>query len=230
MKGNIQQCLIGTLIILMLSMLTGCSSISRINEQESAPHYQPPKPQTYVFECNDRYSFVARQENKVVWLFLPYKTVNLPQVPADTGLKYSDGEITFRLENDKAKLESENNHYEDCLNNRARAIWEHAKLNGVDFRAVGNEPGWYLEIYEGNKILFVADYGKVRYNDYYLPKPEIIPHARKTVYTFVIDEHELEITIEGRLCSDTMVDEQYESTVTIDLDGKKYHGCGRPLH
>jgi uncharacterized membrane protein len=230
MKVNIHQFIIGTLIVLLLYMLTGCSSMSRTNEQDNTPHSQPPKPQTYVFECDDTYSFVARQEKKVVWLFLPHKTVNLPQVAADTGLKYSDREITFWLENDKAKLESENKHYEDCQNNRARAIWEHAKLNGVDFRAVGNEPGWYLEIYEGRKIRFVADYGKVRYNDYYLPKPEVIPHALKTVYTFVIDEHELEITIEGKSCRDTMVDEQYESTVTVDLDGKKYHGCGRPLH
>jgi uncharacterized membrane protein len=218
------------LIALMLSMLTGCSTINGTNEQDNVSHYQPPEPQTYVFECDDNYSFVARQANKVVWLFLPHKTVNLPQVPADSGLKYSEGKITFWLGNDNAKLESENKHYEDCLNNRARAIWEHAKLNGVDFRAVGNEPGWYLEIYEGRKIRFVADYGEVRYNDFYLPDPQIIPHARKTIYTFVIDEHELEITIKGELCRDTMVDEQYESTVTVDLDGKKYHGCGRPLH
>ena len=211
-------------------MLTGCSSIPCPSDQDSTSYSQPPKPQTYVFECDDTYSFVARQENKSIWLFLPYETVNLSQVPTDSGFKYSDGRIAFWLNNDKAILESDKRAYGNCPNNRARAIWEHAKLNGVDFRAVGNEPGWYLEIYEGRKIRFVTNYGKVRYNDYYLPKPEIIPHALKTVYTFVIDEQELEITIEGKSCRDTMVDEQYESTVTVDLDGKKYHGCGRPLH
>jgi uncharacterized membrane protein/membrane-bound inhibitor of C-type lysozyme len=230
MRGSIHKYIIGAIILLMMSMLTGCTSLPRTGEQDSVTLSHPPKPQTYVFECEDKYSFVARHENQVVWLFLPHKTVNLHQAPSDSGLKFCDGKNTFWLENNNATLAYGNEYYQDCPNNRARAIWEHAKLNGVDFRAVGNEPGWYMEIYESNKLLFVADYGEVRYDDFYLPEPEVFPHARKTIYIFAIDEHELEITIEGKLCHDTMVEEQYESKVTVNLDGKKYHGCGKPLH
>ena len=230
MKGLTYRHISGVLIILFLSMLTGCSIISESNDQYSLSRSQPSKPRTYVFECDDTYTFVARQENKSIWLFLPYKTVNLPQTTTDSGLMFSNGQISFWLDTEKAKLKSGNRLYDNCLNNRARAIWEHAKLNGVDFRAVGNEPGWYLEIYEGNKIRFVADYGKVRYKDINLPDPQIIPNTHKTVYTFVIDEHVLEISIEAKLCRDTMVDEQYENTVIVNLDDKKYIGCGRPLH
>lgn len=39
-----------------------------------------------------------------------------------------------------------------CKNNRAEAIWEDAKLRGVDFRAVGNEPGWHLELTAGERL------------------------------------------------------------------------------
>ena len=54
--------------------------------------------------------------------------------------------------------------HKDCKNNLRKAIWEHAKLNGVDFRAVGNEPGWVLEISNKTEILFTTDYGQSHYN------------------------------------------------------------------
>jgi membrane-bound inhibitor of C-type lysozyme len=230
MKRNSHQYAFQTVSLLLLLILAGCSGTPKTFDQKNNSLSQSQKPQTYVFKCDDSYNFVARQDNDIIWLFLPYKTVKLPQVPSGSGFKYSNGEITFWLENDKAKLETGEKQFQSCQNNRARAIWEHAKLNGVDFRAVGNEPGWYLEIYEGRKVRFIADYGIVRYNDFDLPDPQIDPEARKTLYTFVLDEHELEIIIEGKTCRDTMIDEQYESTVTVNLDGKIYHGCGRPLH
>ncbi len=43
--------------------------------------------------------------------------------------------------------------YLDCTYDRRASIWEHAKLSGVDFRAVGNEPGWVLEVREGDVCL-----------------------------------------------------------------------------
>ncbi len=38
--------------------------------------------------------------------------------------------------------------------------WHAAKLRGVAFRAIGQEPGWLLEIKNGEEILIVTDYGK----------------------------------------------------------------------
>lgn len=59
--------------------------------------------------------------------------------------------------------------------------WEEAKRRGVDFRAVGDEPGWWLEIERGERIEFVTDYGATRV---YTPGPEprIDPQARGTPY------------------------------------------------
>ena len=39
-------------------------------------------------------------------------------------------------------------------------VWHAAKLRGVAFRAIGQEPGWLLEITNGEEILLVTDYGK----------------------------------------------------------------------
>jgi membrane-bound inhibitor of C-type lysozyme/uncharacterized membrane protein len=188
-----------------------------------------PRTQTYVYECNDGYGFVARIEGEKAWLFLPNGTISLPPVRSASGARYSDGSITFWSKGEEALLETDENSHRNCRNNRRKAIWEDAKLNGIDFRAVGNEPAWYLEIRTGDKIVFVGDYGQSRYQ-FVTPEPRIDQQSRITIYEAQEGEHQAVIRIEGRACGDTMSDETFESTVTVTLDGKKYRGCGRALH
>jgi hypothetical protein len=44
----------------------------------------------------------------------------------------------------------------------ARNVWHAAKLRGVAFRAIGQEPGWLLEMTPGEKILLVTNTGQTR--------------------------------------------------------------------
>ena len=46
-----------------------------------------------------------------------------------------------------------------CVRDTVAAVWEDARIRGVDYRAVGNEPGWHLEIVENGRTVFVGDYG-----------------------------------------------------------------------
>jgi hypothetical protein len=41
----------------------------------------------------------------------------------------------------------------------ARNVWHAAKLRGVAFRAIGQEPGWLLEMTTGEKILGAGNWG-----------------------------------------------------------------------
>jgi membrane-bound inhibitor of C-type lysozyme len=185
--------------------------------------------QTFVYECGEEYEFVARVEGEKAWLFLPGRTVPLPQVPSGAGAKYSNGQITYWNKGEEALiLFGEQDRY-SCRNNRQRAVWEHAKLNGVSFRAVGNEPGWHLEIYMGERIVLVTDYGESRL-EFAVPEPETDPRARTTTYRIQDGEHDLTILIEGKPCQDTMSGEEFDSTVTVTLDGRTLLGCGRALH
>ena len=186
-------------------------------------------PQTFVYECGDGYSFTARVGEKNAWLFLPNQSVNLPLVSSDSDSKYSQGLIVYRAKGDKAVIEVGGNRHADCFNNRAKAIWEGAKLRGVDYRARGNEPGWHLEISKGDKIVFVADYGNNVYT-FVAPQPVVNQDARKTIYKVLDDQHIMEVLIEGRPCSDTMSGEPFDTTATVILDSKKYRGCGMALH
>jgi uncharacterized membrane protein len=184
---------------------------------------------TAVYECPGGGGFVARIQGDTAWLFLPGNTVAATHVPAASGAKYTDGEATYWSHGDEASIEAPGFEAGECRNNRRAAIWEHAKLNGVDFRAVGNEPGWHLEIRRGRSIVFVTDYGQARYE---FPAPELDEDRdrARAVYRTGDGDHELVVQLEGRRCLDTMADDEYETTVTVTLDGHEVRGCGRPLH
>jgi len=107
------------------------------------------------------------------------------------------------------------------------SIWHEAKLRGVAFRAVGQEPGWLLEITTGAEILLVLDYGENR-KSYPWVEPVVFQEERITRY--IIDEAELTIEIRGQRCQDVMSGEQFEVSVTIIMPGRQLAGCGRALY
>lgn len=215
---------ITTTVCLTLIFLLSCTTTKSGHEQN-----KQIKTQTYVFECQGDYSFVAEVNNEHVWLFLPQTTIKLPHVSSGSGAKYSDGNVLFWNKGEQALLELSNEKYHGCINNRAKAIWEGAKLNGWDFRAVGNEPGWHLLISKDNKIIFVSGYGRERY-EFSTPEPLSNQMTRTTKYHVQENGQVLELILNGTKCSDTMSGESFETKVTVILDGKKFNGCGRALH
>jgi uncharacterized membrane protein len=95
-----------------------------------------------------------------------------------------------------------------------------------DFRAIGQEPGWLMEI-EGGQITLAMDYGERRVTAP-APEPET-PRAGLVIYRVRTPEHAITITIEDRPCQDIMSGEAFPSAVTVVLDGREYRGCGRAL-
>ena len=68
---------------------------------------------------------------------------------------------------------------EDAIDN----VWHQAKLRGVAFRAVGQEPGWLLEISNGEGIFLVTDYGSTRAS---MPYVEPVVHQEERRTQFVL--------------------------------------------
>ena len=102
-----------------------------------------------------------------------------------------------------------------------------AKLRGVSFRAIGQEPQWLLEITDGRKILLVTGYGQ-KSTAYPYVKPKVNQQQRRTVFS--VKGQNLEVVIEGKDCSDIMSGEKFDVSVFITLHGKLFRGCGRALH
>lgn len=139
------------------------------------------------------------------------------------------GEQIDRSKGDEALLEAAGQRRESCVNQPAKSVWEHARLSGVDFRAVGQEPGWYLEIRSGERLVFVGDYGRSRH-EFAISERWTDQRKRRTVYSAGNAQRTLTLVLDAQPCRDTMSDEAFETTVTVLLDGLTYRGCGRPLH
>jgi uncharacterized membrane protein len=105
-------------------------------------------------------------------------------------------------------------------------VWHEAKLRGVAFRAIGQEPGWLLEITNGEEILLVTDYGATRSTMPYV-EPVVYQEERRTQYN--VGEYNTIIEIRGEPCTDVMSGESFEVSVTLFLNNKELHGCGRAL-
>lgn len=105
-------------------------------------------------------------------------------------------------------------------------VWHKAKLRGVAFRAIGQEPGWLLEITNGKEIVLVTDYGSTRTSMPYV-EPVVYQEERRTQH--VVGDYNTTIEIRGEPCTDTMSGESFEVSVTLFLSNKELHGCGRAL-
>ena len=105
-------------------------------------------------------------------------------------------------------------------------VWHRAKLRSVAFRAIGQEPGWLLEITNGTEILLVTDYGQHR-NSYPYVEPVVYKEERRTQY--VLEGYDIIVEISGQRCSDVMSGEEFEVSVSIIMTDRQLEGCGRAL-
>jgi putative lipoprotein len=180
-----------------------------------------------AMECAD-FDFVVEILDRQARIMLPDFTGSIPQVASASGNKYQGNNITFWIKGQDAVLEYGNKSYKDCRNNSQRAVWEAARLSGADFMAMGNEPGWSMEI-AGNSVILVSDYGSSRYR---IDNAERITdaQAQATVYRGHDQGKEISVTLESKHCNDTMADTSYDTTVTVRLGDKILYGCGRALN
>jgi putative lipoprotein len=188
----------------------------------------PDSARTFVYECDNRFEYVVRAAGDTTWVYVDHRVVRMPVTPAATGRRYSDGRNTFWTQGEEGLLELDGRAYGGCRNNVSRAIWEHAARQGIDFRAIGQEPGWLLEIDEGKQVMMLADYGEKRV---VMPAaaPTIDPQTGRKTYRLKTEAHRLDIEITNQPCADVMSGERYPATVVVTLDGREYRGCGRAL-
>jgi hypothetical protein len=171
-----------------------------------------------------------RVEQNEAWIFAVTGTVKLSPV---SGQNSGDADVWIDDSNEnRVEIDAENKVHITverqrfcCVNNTRIAVWEHVKLNGVSFRGMGNEPGWYLEIYRGEKLVLVSNYGEVRIVEPY-PRPVVSRSDRTTTW----QSGALNITVSGKQCTDRLSGDVFESTVLVEWGEKQLNGCGKSLH
>lgn len=215
----------GWVCILLLPLACVGTRVQHTTVHSSA---EEPKAAMAIFDCEEAGTVTVRFENRTAVLTHAGKTLRLERVPAASGAKYSNGTTTFWPQGREAVLNLPDEIEKTCTLQQPESVWEEARLRGVDFRAVGNEPGWHLEIDFGKRIRMVTDYGNRRHS-FPAPAEPPDPNAAQTTIRARTGDHRLEVVITSEPCRDSMSGEKFEATVRATLDGISFSGCGRRL-
>jgi putative lipoprotein len=104
--------------------------------------------------------------------------------------------------------------------------WQRARERGIDFRALGQEPGWYLEVDYQGSLRLVYDYGE---HEVSAPVPSPAAGSGTASLDVMTEAGRLVVRIDDRACSDVMSGQRFPQTVTVELAGRRLEGCGRAL-
>ncbi len=223
-----------TLPLILTAFLAACASSGESPQSGAATATATPAAdpgptrftgRTLVYEC-DKGEFIARTGPGEMALWLDDRYVVLSQVRSGSGAKYQEGDTLFWSKGDTAILDDGDTHYRNCQLNPRRVPWEDARRRGVDFRATGNEPGWHLEVHEGDRLLFVGDYGATRH---LFDNPRSDHQHERITYTASKGDDLIQVTAEKKRCQDTMQGDFYPMTVDVRLNEYHYRGCGMTL-
>lgn len=214
-----------------------CASLLACSTAPTVPPVADERPMTTaVFVCDApdgtlTFTTKALAAELAVWLPLEFERpyLVLQQTRAASGARYEADGVVVWQHGDEAMLEIDDQRFSGCRRDPRASIWEHAKLEGVDFRATGNEPGWVLEIRDKNRIDLRYDYGSSRIQAVADRIVDDQP-AHRTTYSVTASEPPLAIEITAEGCSDDMSGEPFSASVVVRIGDRILRGCGRPLH
>lgn len=152
-------------------------------------------------------------------------TRRLSAVPAARGEKYADQNVGVWRKASTATLEIDGERFEDCTLVPQTENRRESQRPGVQFRAVGQEPGWLLEV-AADSLRFTWAYGQ---HEVTAPEPERETEGGRILYTAEADRGTVRVVAKPQQCTDPMNGRLFTHTVTVMLSGDKHTGCGRRM-
>lgn len=242
---------LGILAVLGTVALAACAAGPR------AGAARPSRTAALVFTCDDATHFSARYDRApaggpghagaATLRFVDAAGDRVVRVTSDSaasGARYrgreAAGEVTFWEHQRTATLTMPAAPARTCRPQEAATPWDEARLLGAEYRAVGQEPGWALEVYAGRRLSFIGDYGNTRIVAS-APPPATETAApagggggdhtsvNRVTYAAHSGAHTIAVEVVRQECRDEMSGERYPTTAVIRLDGREYRGCGRWL-
>jgi uncharacterized membrane protein len=182
-----------------------------------------------AYRCGEDVGFVVKTRGDTAFVHLPGSVDTLPQAPAAaSGIRYSSGAASLWVSGPEALLESRGSTLTSCRSDTESEPWRAARARMVSFRAIGQEPGWHLELTEGTSAVFVSDYGQTSWSGR-PERPDIDPSHSTIRWLVKAGGDSLEVVATDTPCFDVMSGEPYEASVRILFQSREYDGCGRFL-
>jgi heat shock protein HslJ/membrane-bound inhibitor of C-type lysozyme len=189
-------------------------------EGSSAPAAQPALVTARTYACGaERIAVVT--EGETVRLTAGGSTLVLRQVRVASGARYeADGDAStwFWSHGQEASLRIRGRGYPECV---ASGV-DPAAADAGTFRAIGHEPGWRLDIANGQLTLETA-YGQ---NKVSVPAPFAEAFAGGRRYIASSAGRPITATILDRPCADAATGMPRPFTVRVEFAGQTLQGCG----
>ena len=97
------------------------------------------------------------------------------------------------------------------------------KLSSVSYRAVGQEPGWLLEIIHGKYFYISSNYGEL-VKTYPYVEPTI--DFEKGTKIYQVDKG-IVIKLTDKTCTDSMSGDVYSTSVSMKFNSRHLKGCAK---
>lgn len=181
----------------------------------------------YVWYCDDGQQLVMRNlfREQAIAIDFHDGTRRLDQAPSASGAKYADAITTFWTKGSAATLERQGAPAVKCEERRAESLVEDARARGVTFRALGNEPGWVLEVGPSGRISWTTNFGADRY-DFEQSRSAAVDGGM--AYSAQQGTHSIKATVKVERCVDDG-EVEFNRTAVVEFEGQTYRGCGREL-
>lgn len=204
---------------------------------EPAPTPAPADAtETFHWQCGEvGVASTYIDDAQSVTLAFSGRELELPIAVSASGARYADtagnefwtkgdsGTLTLAAEagSETAKRE--------CSRTDRSSPWFQATERGIGFRAVGNEPGWFVEVDRGETPALRAtlDYGERKIE---LARSKPLDGDSPGFSGNTADGTEVLLTIEHEPCRDDMSGAPFEASARLKVGDMTYQGCGAFLN
>lgn len=160
-------------------------------------------------------------------LRLPGARYPMSRQRSASGVEYADSAGNgFWMKGDEAMLSLAGQEARDCRRTNRASPWQEARDRGVALRASGNEPGWHVEVDQGERpaMRIVLDYGQ-RTLDVAQARP-LPPAGDAAGFSGpAADGTDVELRIRDEACHDDMSGHPFPHGAELRVDAQAWRGC-----
>ncbi|MFY0664543.1 MAG: YbaY family lipoprotein [Natronospirillum sp.] len=179
-----------------------------------------------AYQCGDLRIEVSNAEADRLMLTLPDRDLMLRPAVSASGARFAADEHEFWSRGDSAAQITIDGTVMNCEVTEGRSPWAEARERGVHFRAVGNEPGWVIELVAGDRqqLRLLLDYGVRELID-----NDAEVDADRSVFRAELEDEAAVITLTEQTCSDTMSGQEFPVQAVLEFEEQTLTACGRFL-